>query len=230
MGLITSKDTDGNVDFAADFHLPASNKALIVFTRKPELGKCKTRLAASIGDEAALKVYKFLLKHTETVTRHVTADKFVYYAGAVVQKDDWDPEVFRKKLQTEGDLGTKMYHAFLELFELGYQKVIIVGSDLYDLTTTEIDQAFSALNEHDIVLGPASDGGYYLLGMKTMHTEVFRNKEWGTASVLKETLADLRKNSVYTLKEKNDVDVLEDIKDVGAFQEFLPKELLKKTK
>ena len=78
MGLVT---TNKNTDNAEDvFHFPTSKNLLLIFTRNPELGKCKTRLAATIGDENALALYQFLLKHTAEITRHVTADKYVYYS------------------------------------------------------------------------------------------------------------------------------------------------------
>lgn len=230
MGLLTSKDTDGNVDFSADFHFPASNKALIIFTRTPQLGKCKTRLASAIGDEAALEVYKILLNHTAKITEKVTADKFVFYAGTIAQHDAWNNEIFSKKLQIDGDLGVKMHHAFLELFELGYEKVVIVGSDLFDLTSREIDDAFTALAHNDTVIGPAEDGGYYLLGMKTLNTAIFENKDWGTATVLQDTLKDLKAKSVFRLPAKNDIDHVEDIMNIDVFQQFIPDKLLKRSK
>src|SRR5690606_1495224 len=113
-----------NQDRIADFHFPTSKKALIIFVRNPELGKCKTRLAKTIGDEAALEIYKRLLLHTANVSKGIVADRFVFYSETIQKKDIWDETFFRKKLQSEGDLGMKMETAFLELFQIGYEKVV----------------------------------------------------------------------------------------------------------
>ena len=140
--------------------------ALIIFTRNPELGKCKTRLAKSIGDENALEIYKFLLQHTANVAKEVTADKFVFYSENIIENDIWETSVFNKELQNGLDLGERMQNAFSLLFSKGYKKVLIIGSDLYDLEANLVNNAYKNLNEHDVVIGPAEDGGYYLLGMK----------------------------------------------------------------
>lgn len=223
MALLTSNNADGDQDLAIDFHFPSSKKALIIFTRNPELGKCKTRLAATIGDENALFVYKLLLKHTATFSSKVTADRYVFYSEKVRKEDLWDDIVFRKKLQKGNNLGERMQNAFSELFEMGYEKVIIVGSDIYDLQAEDIEDAYKAMGSNDFVIGPAEDGGYYLLGMKNLKAELFKNKEWGTDSVLEHTLKDLEEESVTKLQEKNDIDVYEDIKDIKFFQKYLLK-------
>lgn len=207
---------------AADFYFPSSKKALIIFTRNPELGKVKTRLAKSVGDESALEIYKFLLKHTVAITKNLNVDKYVFYSENIHREDIWDPEIFRKKLQTGTDLGEKMQNAFSELFEMGYEKVLIVGSDIFELGQSDIENAFEVLQTTETVIGPATDGGYYLLGMKELNATIFQNKNWGTATVLEETLADLRQKKYVLLEERNDVDYFEDIKEIDAFQQFLP--------
>lgn len=197
-----------------------NNKLLLIFTRNPELGKVKTRLAKTVGDETALEIYRFLLKKTKEVAQKVIADKAVFYSEKITENDQWNPEIFQKHLQLEGDLGMKMQHAFEQSFENGYEKVAIIGSDLYDITPEIIENAFENLNANDVVLGPAKDGGYYLLGMKSIHKPIFHHKKWGTASVLKETLEDLTDKKVFLLEELNDVDVFEDIEFHPAFQHF----------
>lgn len=194
---------------------------LIIFTRNPELGKCKTRLAASIGDEAALRVYIFLLEHTVNTTKNLPVDKQVYYSVKVREDDLWNPDIFSKKQQNGPNLGARMLMAFREGFEAGYERIIIIGSDLYDLQSQDLLKGFAALNNHDVVIGPAHDGGYYLLGMKHLRPRLFQNKKWGTDSVLRDTLRDLKNESVHLLTQKNDVDRYEDIKDVNVFQQFL---------
>jgi hypothetical protein len=220
MALLTNKDTDGGADFTTDFHLPTSKKALIVFTRNPELGKCKTRLAATIGDDSALAVYKFLLQHTVAITANLKADKFVFYSEDIHKNDFWNPEFFRKKLQTGQDLGDRMGNAFSEILNMGYEKAVIIGSDMYDLEQSDLENAFNMLDASDFVLGPATDGGYYLLGLKQLNKNIFRNKNWGTKTVLKDTLDDLTKENVGLLKERNDIDTFEDIKDEPVFRQF----------
>ena len=116
MALLNSKETSSDNEMAADFYFPSSKKALIIFTRNPELGKVKTRLAKSVGDESALEIYKFLLKHTVAITKNLNVDKYVFYSENIHRDDIWDPEIFRKKLQTGTDLGEKMQNAFFCTF------------------------------------------------------------------------------------------------------------------
>lgn len=194
---------------------------LLIFTRNPELGKCKTRLAAKVGDQAALDIYKFLLKHTVSFTKDLKVDVQVYYSHEIWKNDIWDDQIYQKRLQQGNDLGARMKRAFQEGFKSGYEKIIIIGSDMYDLSQQDLDVAFSQLNNHDFVLGPAEDGGYYLLGMNFLKEELFSNKDWGTSTVLDNTLADIKDCDLTILPIKNDVDHYEDIKDIEAFQPFL---------
>ncbi len=203
-----------------DFHFPSSKKALIIFTRNPELGQCKTRLAKTIGDESALKIYMYLLQHTATISEPIKADKYVYYSESIKKNDLWNTDVFRKKLQIGTDLGSRMANAFIELFGLGYEKVMIIGSDLLDLNPHHIENAFEKLNQHDMVIGPSKDGGYYLLGMKMIHENIFKNKAWGTETVLKDTLNELQNIDVALLEELNDIDNFEDMKHYKQLERF----------
>ncbi len=98
---------------------------------------------------------------------------------------------------------------------------MIIGSDLFDMETEDIEMAFSALKTNDFVIGPAQDGGYYLLGMSRLKEALFRNKKWGTATVFQDTLTDLEGESVLLLPERNDVDVYEDIRDIDEFRKYL---------
>lgn len=198
-----------------------SNSLLIIFTRNPELGKVKTRLAATIGDQAALDIYTLLLEHTASITKDLDVDKQVHYSVAIRENDLWDNAVFDKKQQHGSDLGARMERAFQQGFEDGYERIVIIGSDMYDLSTRDLEEAFSKLEEHDFVIGPAEDGGYYLLGMKRLKQELFRNKAWGTHTVLPMTLEDLEGESMHWLPIRNDVDVYEDIKNIQAFRDFL---------
>ena len=199
----------------------SSKNSLIIFTRNPILGKVKTRLAKSVGNEIALEIYQFLLNKTKEVTLNIPADKVVFYSEEITNKDIWDATIYKKELQEGRDLGAKMSNAFKTCFKDGYEKVVLIGSDLFDLEEFHIREAFEKLEKNDAVIGPALDGGYYLLGLKKMHPKIFMNKNWGTATVRKNTMKNLEKVNVHLLPILNDVDVIEDIKHHPAFTKFL---------
>ncbi len=198
-----------------------SKNALIIFTRNPKLGKVKTRLAATIGDEPALEIYKLLINHIVGVSEKINTDKYVFYSEKIQENDVWNNANFEKKLQIGDDLGIRMKNAFSLLFKKGYKKVIIVGSDIYEITTKDIENAFSALKTNNYVIGPAKDGGYYLLGMKQLKKELFENKAWGTNTVFEETIKDLKNEKLSLLSVKSDVDVYEDILGIDDFRKYL---------
>lgn len=200
-----------------------TNDLLIVFTRNPELGKVKTRLAKDVGDESALEIYKFLLEHTALVTKDLDVQKEVWFSEGIDEDQLWDSSVYSKRLQQGKDLGARMQHAFETGFDNGFRNIIIIGSDMYDLETSDLENAFSILKNKEYVIGPASDGGYYLLGMRNPEPKIFQNKQWGTSSVLRETLNDLKGKNIALTDLRNDVDLYEDIKDHEDFQKFFKK-------
>ncbi|TVZ26781.1 hypothetical protein JM83_1771 [Gillisia sp. Hel_I_86] len=193
---------------------------LLIFTRNPELGKVKTRLAKDLGDQTALDIYKFLLDHTVAVTSSLPITKEVHYSETIRENDIWDASIYQKKQQVGEDLGDRMKNAFIEGFKNGYSNIIIIGSDMYDINSKELMDAFKELDAKDFVIGPAEDGGYYLLGMRKLEPAIFANKEWGTQSVLKATLQDIDRENIAILEVKNDVDYYSDIKEHKAFQQF----------
>lgn len=199
-----------------------SEQALLVFTRNPERGKCKTRLAATVGDDAALRIYTFLLRHTAAVcTGLPDTDKFVYYSEYLGDGKLWDPAVFKPRLQEGPDLGARMEHAFRTAFDAGYQRVVLIGSDLYDLGTGDLSRAFDALQDAPVVIGPATDGGYYLMGLTGPMPQLFRGMAWGTDTVLPNTMDALGEIRPHLLDFRNDVDYYEDIAGIPAFEPFL---------
>ena len=222
MGLILQKQ-DKKDEQTVHFSLVDTKNLLLIFTRNPELGKCKTRLAATVGNQTALDIYKFLLNHTVALTTNLTIEKQVWYSEDIWNDDIWDNTIFDKKLQKGENLGERMAHAFQEGFEKGFKKIVIIGSDMYDLNQEALENAFISMNNSDFVLGPATDGGYYLLGMKKWNPKLFKNKDWGQNTVLEDTLNDLKHEKVKLLDVKNDVDVYEDIEHIAAFQPFLKK-------
>ena len=200
-----------------------SNNALIVFTRNPELGKCKTRLAKSIGDIEALDVYKILLQHTANVSKQVNTNRYAYYSVKVRDNDLWDNKHFSKKQQFGSDLGERMQNAFQDCFDAGHDKVIIIGSDLLDLSSEIIEEAYHKLDKNDAVIGPAEDGGYYLLGLRKSFPNVFDINNWGTETVYKQTRKKLISKKVYVLETLNDIDYVEDLKPYPRFASYLKK-------
>ncbi len=180
--------------------------------RNPQRGKTKTRIAAVLGDEAALQVYKTLLHKTHSITQTIDARKYVFYADYINRNDLWDEENFLKELQHGNDLGEKMKHAFNDVFSKGFDEVIIIGSDCYDLTAAIISEAFAALSQAEVVIGPAKDGGYYLLGMNKYY-DLFDDIQWSSAGVLRATQlkAHALKLSVHLVPLLNDVDEAADI-------------------
>lgn len=198
-----------------------SSNVLLIFTRNPELGKVKTRLAKGVGEENALTIYKTLLEHTKNVVSKINCTKRVGYSVAIRPNDIWESNAFEKFQQQGADLGDRMYHAFAKAFQDNYSKVLIVGSDLYDLRPKHIEEAFTALDSNDVVIGPAQDGGYYLLGMRNLIKDVFYQKEWGGDTVFEATLGDLKACSVYQLETLNDIDHAEDLQGYPAFEHYL---------
>lgn len=189
---------------------------IIVFLRAPELGKVKTRLAATIGDARALMIYDRLLEHTLRVVVDCATDKQAWYADAVPTQDRCAALGFEVDIQRGDDLGERMQHAFENAFGAGFGKVVIIGTDLPGISTSLLADAFVELDMHDAVLGPARDGGYYLLGLRSMEASLFRNKSWSSSSVAEETLADLHRagKNVALLPKMIDVDTEADLQDV----------------
>ncbi len=184
--------------------------ALIIFVRNPELGKVKTRLAATIGDQKALDIYIRLLAHTRELALSCHCDKYVFASGPL-PSTEW--EGFYMEQQSAGDLGNRMSHAFELLFRKAYEKVVIIGSDCLELSGNHLIQAFTELEHHDVVIGPANDGGYYLLAMKKHHAGIFSDKSWGTNSVFNQTVKTVNHLGLQMqrLENLNDIDEVKDL-------------------
>jgi len=191
----------------------AAKSLLIIFYRNPEIGKVKTRLAATVGDERALQIFRKLSFHTKDVTEKLQADKIVFYSDAIDLMDIWSNAAYLKTLQHGDDLGERMKNAFQNAFENGYASVCVIGTDCYELTSEIIDRAFEGLRSADTVIGPARDGGYYLLGMNRLHPEVFDGKAWSTETVFRETIRDFDDAGLtyVILPVLRDVDKAEDL-------------------
>ncbi len=178
------------------------NKSLLVFARTPELGKVKSRLAASLGVKKALLIYKELLNNTLSMAVKTNANVNIY----------WSEKMQNGRLQVGADLGERMYHAISNEIKK-HDLVCLIGTDTPTLTPAIIEQAFNKLAKYDIILGPAKDGGYYLVACKAHPPkELFLHKKWSHNAVLSEALetCKLTNLSVGLLPVLMDIDTEDD--------------------
>ena len=170
----------------------------------------KTRLAHTIGDKKALEIYETLRQHTARVADKVHAERQVFFSRFIPSSDLFLTGNFSTRLQDGADLGERMLHAIKSGFESGFHYVVLIGTDCYELNTAILDDAFSVLERADAVIGPAKDGGFYLIGMKRAIPELFLDRQWSTPDVLRDTLAIFKKlDTTYELLvELSDIDTL----------------------
>ncbi|MBC7511452.1 MAG: TIGR04282 family arsenosugar biosynthesis glycosyltransferase [Ferruginibacter sp.] len=171
------------------------DNALIIFIKNPVKGKVKTRLAATIGDDMALAIYQKLIKHTLDIVKDVAADKFIFFSNTIDETIGHKNTPVHKAIQFGNDLGEKMKNAFERLFKSEYKCIIIIGTDCPGITSNILLEAFSKLNNNDVVIGPAMDGGYYLIGMKEMYGKLFEDISWSTSTVLHSTIERCKINN-----------------------------------
>lgn len=194
-----------------------SKNLLIIFVKNIKLGKVKTRLAKTVGNDNAFKIYKSLVEVTEEATSVINIDRRIYFSEVIVE-NKWPNDY--KAVQKGIDLGERMSNAFQDGFADGYDNVVLIGSDLPNISAEIINKGFRKLNNHDVVFGPAEDGGYYLVGFSKLHDCVFKNKAWSTSSLMEDTLAELsqKKIDVSLIETLNDIDTFEDLQ---AYPKFL---------
>lgn len=200
-----------SLETSRDVKKAEAARALIIFIRNPVLGRVKTRLAADAGKEQALEIYTALLRHTRETAIETACSRYLFYTDFIDDQDEWPEHLFQKKLQQGSNLGEKMLHAF-EAVLANHTAAVIIGSDCYALRAAHIELAFEQLTEYDIVIGPAEDGGYYLLGLKKPHPHIFNGIDWSTEKVLQQTLNRIEQNSLryFCLEMLPDVDTLND--------------------
>jgi rSAM/selenodomain-associated transferase 1 len=189
-------------------------KALIVFQKNVIPGKVKTRIAKDLGNEKAIEIYRFLIESTYKVLSELEeVDVFLYFSD-YPETPLWKPKKgsLMSCLQHGDELGEKMQSAFEETFGKGYKQVVIIGTDCPEITKDIINMAFKKLNDFDVVLGPAKDGGYYLLGLKNIIPDLFKNIPWSTSKVLEITIGQLvqQQFSHMTLDTLSDIDTAQD--------------------
>lgn len=193
-----------------------SSSKVLIFTKNAIEGDVKTRIGNEKGHEIAVKIYRKLLLHTRDVAQLLDCTRKVYFNREIEKEGIWDNRYFEKSLQAEGDLGVKMGTAFSQ--ELTQDSlVILIGSDCGTLSVDHLKTAFQLLKYTDIVLGPALDGGYYLIGMKKYHDYLFKEMPWSRESLLRETIDKILKqgNTFSTLPSLSDIDYWEDWKNLG---------------
>jgi len=182
----------------------------------PEAGRVKTRLARDIGDHRACEISRQL---AERIMRNTSPSEDDYRRLIFIDPEEREPD-FRRWLGAEqfvaqigSDLGERMDNAIRHLLNIGAKKAIITGADIPKLNRAIIVQGFKALDHADVVLGPASDGGYYLLGMKTHSSELFQKIPWSTEKVFSETLWTLNRSgkSYSLLPVLSDLDTAADL-------------------
>ncbi|MCH6200607.1 TIGR04282 family arsenosugar biosynthesis glycosyltransferase [Aquiflexum sp. LQ15W] len=191
-----------------------NENALIVFQKNAVLGKVKSRLAATIGEKKALEIYRSLLLHTyRQIEKLEDVDISIFYSDFIEENSFGQFKPDFEKVQIGVDLGERMSNAFFSLFQKCYKKVIIIGTDCPEIRTADIKDAFQALKKKDVCIGPALDGGYYLLGMCQFYGALFENIPWSSSEVWKRTLEILNHGQIsYDLmKTLRDIDTEEDM-------------------
>jgi rSAM/selenodomain-associated transferase 1 len=196
--------------------IPPVPAAILVFIRAPEAGRVKTRLAASIGADAALRVYRRLAEHTLREALDVDgAEVRVHFTPAEAEEAvrGWLGEGPALLPQADGDLGERMRDAFARAFADGYRRVVIIGSDLPEMRADLLGRAIALLDGREAVVGPARDGGYYLLGLTRLVEGIFEGIAWSTPGVLAATLERLQAAGIIPalLEPLADVDEVQDL-------------------
>ena len=193
---------------------------ILLFVKLPEEGDVKTRLAKEIGPDFVQTLYRnFVLDLLETLKRGKWPIIINYHppeSGKAISS--WLGKNYLYSPQNGADLGERMKNAFKDAFASGFSKAVIIGSDMPDLELSVLSKAFSALDSDDVVMGPAVDGGYYLMGFRQtcFLPKVFEGISWGTDSVFKDTLTILGKKNcqVNMLHELRDVDTIDDLRSL----------------
>jgi len=206
-----------------------TDPALLIFVKYPEPGKVKTRLAATIGAELAAQLYQeFILQTLKLAQQSKITRCFVTFSPA--EKQQALQKLFSGPWQwfaqeNSPDLGIRIQHAIQHVQQQGYSHVITIGTDSPSLPADYLDQAAITLLHHDLVLGPATDGGYYLIGVKNALPELFTGIDWSTEHVFRQTLqrAEQLRLSVHQLPVWYDVD------DIATLQQFCDEKKLPTT-
>ncbi|ERN42247.1 hypothetical protein KR51_00011760 [Rubidibacter lacunae KORDI 51-2] len=196
----------------------AGEEQLIVFTRYPVPGTTKTRLIPSLGADGAAALQRQMSETTLDEARRLrrtrsTEIEVLFSGGTRSQLVAWLGPDVEYRAQSDGDLGQRLTAAFAGAFGSGKRRVAAIGIDCPDLSATILREAFAHLERSDLVLGPATDGGYYLIGMGCFYSELFADIAWSTDVVRAQTLAIAGRLGLKSalLPELSDVDRPEDL-------------------
>jgi uncharacterized protein len=204
---------------------PPKKNALIVFVKFPEPGKVKSRIASGLGAEKAAGIYSLM---AETIIKKVTEpdthETTIFFdpPGRENEIIEWLGGGKHSYERQEGTtIGERMSNAFHSVFSEGAEKAVLIGSDIPEITPDTVRTAFDGLDETDVVLGPAADGGYYLIGLRRPEPGLFRDIDWSTDKVLSQTIERINESQLgYNLLEiLRDVDTFDDI-DPGLMDNF----------
>tara|TARA_Y100000768_G_scaffold367976_1_gene331529 strand:+ start:1102 stop:1707 length:606 start_codon:yes stop_codon:yes gene_type:complete len=188
-----------------------NNPLVLVFCKNQILGKVKSRLAIKIGQKKALLIYSELVNKTASIVNSLSVEVHLYYSDYIEENDNFNPSKVKKFIQKGNNLGDRIINALNISFKK-FSPVVIIGSDLWKLEISDIEDAFRILKNKNIVIGPSTDGGYYLIGMNYLDTKIFENKNWGQESVLNDTIRDIDdKTDIHLLDEKTDIDTYDDL-------------------
>jgi len=196
------------------------DSCILLFVKYPEKGKVKLRLAADLHEENVLQLYRCFVHDTLKTVKRIDTDLFICFTpvDALTRFQGWLGSHLQFLPQNGNDLGERMKHCFATVFAQGYHHAILIGSDSPDLPGDYVTKGFSLLKTHDVVLGPATDGGYYLIGLRntTGTQNLFEGLPWGTSTVLQETLGKIRhrNHTVGLLPDWSDVDTITDLKNL----------------
>lgn len=188
------------------------NRCIALFCRPSIPGQVKTRIAAAAGQAAALDVYRFLLENIGKVLEK-TGEHVIVYSTEAQNAPELPWKEYR--IQKGEGLGERMYNAFVDLHREGFEHVVLCGSDIPGLTERILHEHLDALGSYDMTIGPASDGGYYLIGIarESLSRQVFDGLPWSTEKVFNETMERAAREGlrVYTGPELTDLDTVEDL-------------------
>jgi hypothetical protein len=198
--------------------VPGRPEKVIVFLKSCDPGQVKTRIAREVGDEAALLLYTAMIKDLYHNLQPLR-EKLVSLCDAPGGGRPLLPEapgLEQVRMQEGADLGERMYRAFLRVFEEGATRAVLIGSDIPYIYADWVEMCLQSLRDHDAALGPAADGGYYLIGfsLSSLTREPFRDMTWGTGSVLDETIRRLQGRRLHFAPELRDIDQVEDLRAV----------------
>ncbi|CAI5977303.1 unnamed protein product [Closterium sp. NIES-64] len=213
-----------------------AQQAVMIFVKRPAPGRVKTRLAAGVGADAACDFYRACCEHVVTniarcpdlyvtIARHASTHVFIFFSEPSDEGEirRWMQQLLPSSTslrfvpQVGGDVGARMQAAFQHVLGLGYQRVVVIGTDIPDVDGVTVAAALSALRNHQVVFGPALDGGYYLLGLTAVLPCLFHGIEWSTDRVLQQSLSALHTNGV---ADVSPLDLLPRLRDIDTVHDL----------